>query len=87
MQPNGTQLAGCWRGRMLAPLYRIYERRLLGQVRAFAVPRHIGLILDGLRHQSADFIAFQAHQLVVSSEDRTRPEPGNIAAGEECCTS
>ena len=49
MQPNGTQLAGCWRGRMLAPLYRIYERRLLGQVRAFAVPRHIGLILDGNR--------------------------------------
>ena len=49
MQPNGTQLAGCWRGRMLAPLNRIYERRLLGQVRAFAVPRHIGLILDGNR--------------------------------------
>ena len=49
MQPNGTQLAGRWRGRMLAPLYRIYERRLLGQVRAFSVPRHIGLILDGNR--------------------------------------
>jgi short-chain Z-isoprenyl diphosphate synthase len=34
---------------MLAPIYRIYERRLLRQVRASPVPRHIGLILDGNR--------------------------------------
>ncbi|HEY7299499.1 MAG TPA: polyprenyl diphosphate synthase [Xanthobacteraceae bacterium] len=49
VQPKRKQLAGRCRGRMLAPLYRIYERRLLRQVRAFAVPRHIGLILDGNR--------------------------------------
>ena len=34
---------------MLAPIYRVYEHRLLRQVRAFPVPRHIGLILDGNR--------------------------------------
>jgi len=34
---------------MLAPIYRVYERRLLEHVRAFPVPRHIGLILDGNR--------------------------------------
>jgi short-chain Z-isoprenyl diphosphate synthase len=37
------------RDHMLAPIYRIYEHRLLRQVRAFPVPRHIGLILDGNR--------------------------------------
>jgi short-chain Z-isoprenyl diphosphate synthase len=34
---------------VLAPIYRVYEHRLLGHVRAFPVPRHIGLILDGNR--------------------------------------
>jgi short-chain Z-isoprenyl diphosphate synthase len=34
---------------MLAPLYRVYERRLWRDVRAFPVPHHIGLILDGNR--------------------------------------
>jgi short-chain Z-isoprenyl diphosphate synthase len=34
---------------MLAPIYRLYERRLLREVRALPVPRHIGLILDGNR--------------------------------------
>ena len=34
---------------MLAPIYRVYERRLLEHVRAFPVPRHIGLVLDGNR--------------------------------------
>ncbi len=34
---------------MLAPIYRVYEHRLVRQVRAFPVPRHIGLILDGNR--------------------------------------
>ena len=35
--------------KMLGPIYRIYEHRLLRQVQAFPVPRHIGLILDGNR--------------------------------------
>jgi len=34
---------------MLGPVYRLYERRLLRDVRAHPVPRHIGLILDGNR--------------------------------------
>jgi short-chain Z-isoprenyl diphosphate synthase len=38
-----------WRDRTLAPAYRMYERRLLRQVRALPLPRHVGLILDGNR--------------------------------------
>jgi len=37
------------RSRALAALYRIYERRLTRQVLAHAVPRHVGVILDGNR--------------------------------------
>jgi short-chain Z-isoprenyl diphosphate synthase len=37
------------RDRMLAPVYRLYEQRLLQEVLANPVPRHIGLILDGNR--------------------------------------
>jgi short-chain Z-isoprenyl diphosphate synthase len=47
------------RSHVLAALYRIYERRLVRQVRTQAVPRHVGVILDGNRrhgrqHQFAD---------------------------------
>lgn len=34
---------------MLSVLYRLYERRLLHEVEANAIPRHIGIILDGNR--------------------------------------
>jgi short-chain Z-isoprenyl diphosphate synthase len=34
---------------ILSPIYRLYEQRLLRQVRALPVPRHVGLILDGNR--------------------------------------
>jgi short-chain Z-isoprenyl diphosphate synthase len=34
---------------LLAPAYRIYEGRLLGQVLARPVPQHVGIILDGNR--------------------------------------
>src|ERR1700692_1679920 len=37
------------RSHVLAALYRLYERRLGRQVRADAVPRHVGVILDGNR--------------------------------------
>lgn len=37
------------RSHALAALYRIYERRLARQVRTQAVPRHVGVILDGNR--------------------------------------
>jgi short-chain Z-isoprenyl diphosphate synthase len=47
------------RSRVLAALYRIYERRLGRQVRTQPVPRHVGVILDGNRrhgrqHQMTD---------------------------------
>jgi short-chain Z-isoprenyl diphosphate synthase len=34
---------------LLSPLYRAYEGRLLAQVQAAPLPRHVGLILDGNR--------------------------------------
>ena len=45
MQSNGSAKAA-WPLRLL---YRLYERRLLGEVRAGAMPRHVGIILDGNR--------------------------------------
>ncbi len=35
--------------RLLTPLYRLYERRLLAGLDRSALPRHIGIILDGHR--------------------------------------
>lgn len=35
--------------RVTAPLYRLYERRLLRRLDAARLPRHIGIILDGHR--------------------------------------
>ena len=49
VQVSWRQLACRCRSRMLAPIYRVYEHRLVRQVRAFPVRRHIGLILDGNR--------------------------------------
>ena len=37
------------RGRIEQVLYRLYERRLIGQLREGPLPRHIGIILDGNR--------------------------------------
>jgi short-chain Z-isoprenyl diphosphate synthase len=37
------------RGVLFGPLYAIYQRRLLRQVRCDPPPRHVGLILDGNR--------------------------------------
>jgi short-chain Z-isoprenyl diphosphate synthase len=49
MQLRWRQLACRCRRHMVAPIYLVYEHRLLRHVRAFPVPRHIGLILDGNR--------------------------------------
>src|SRR5665213_1398356 len=38
-----------WRFPALSLIYRLYEQRLLAQVQAFPLPRHIGIILDGNR--------------------------------------
>jgi short-chain Z-isoprenyl diphosphate synthase len=37
---------------LLRPLYRLYEERLLADIRAHALPRHIGIILDGNRRHA-----------------------------------
>ncbi len=42
-------LPGNFINTLLGPLYRLYERRLLTQVRLRPPPRHVGLILDGNR--------------------------------------
>ena len=39
-------------GVLLRPLYRLYERRIAGQVEGEPVPRHIGIILDGNRRHA-----------------------------------
>lgn len=49
MHLEWRRLARQCRRQMLAPFYRVYERKLWRHVRAFPVPRHIGLILDGNR--------------------------------------
>lgn len=36
-------------GLVAQPLYGLYERRLLRDVRGRPIPRHVGLILDGNR--------------------------------------
>src|SRR5260370_1190346 len=50
------------RSHLQAALYRLYERRLARQVRAQAVPRHVGVILDGNRRHG------RQHQLVDPEE-------------------
>lgn len=37
---------------LIVPIYRLYQRRLLGKVRRQAMPQHIGLILDGNRRHA-----------------------------------
>jgi short-chain Z-isoprenyl diphosphate synthase len=50
------------RSRLAFALYRIYERRLAGQVRAHALPRHVGVIVDGNRRHG------RQHQLATPEE-------------------
>ena len=42
-------------GGVFAPLYGLYEQRLLRQIRTAAAPRHIGLIIDGNRRYGRQF--------------------------------
>jgi len=49
MEFGGRRLARRARRVVISPFYRLYEHRLLRQVKALPVPRHIGLILDGNR--------------------------------------
>ena len=42
-------------GGVFAPLYGLYEQRLLRQIRTVAAPRHIGLIIDGNRRYGRQY--------------------------------
>lgn len=42
-------------GRLPSPLYRAYERRLLGTLSTSRMPRHVGVILDGNRRWARAF--------------------------------
>jgi len=44
-----------FRGVALRPLYRLYERRLTRHVQGRAIPRHIGIILDGNRRHGESY--------------------------------
>jgi short-chain Z-isoprenyl diphosphate synthase len=55
---------------MLAPIYRIYEHRLLRQVRAFPVPRHIGLILDGNRRFGRQNNVSDPHDIYMAGANK-----------------
>ena len=47
---------------LTAPLYRLYERRLLRQLDPDRLPRHIGIILDGhRRHARAEGLETYSH--------------------------
>ena len=47
---------------LTAPLYRLYERRLLHQLDPDRLPRHIGIILDGhRRHARAEGLETYSH--------------------------
>lgn len=47
--PGGRRLAARLKGSIKSFLYFFYERRLERQLRAGAMPRHVGIILDGNR--------------------------------------
>jgi len=38
---------------ILGPAYRVYEKKLIGEIKEEKVPRHVGLIMDGNRRYAA----------------------------------
>ena len=59
-----------FRHSVLAPAYRLYEARLLRQVRAHAVPRHVGLILDGNRRYGRQHNLVNARDIYGAGADK-----------------
>jgi short-chain Z-isoprenyl diphosphate synthase len=51
---------------LLSPLYRIYEGRLLSQVRRHTMPHHIGLILDGNRRYGRQHNMTDPHEIYTA---------------------
>jgi len=70
---SAATLAGLPEGRrlpLLAPLYRLYEHRLLRQVQAGVTPRHIGLILDGNRRHARQYRVSEPKAIYTAGADR-----------------
>jgi len=49
--------------RLLSPIYKVYERRLEGQIRKGPVPKHLAVIMDGNRRyaESLGMLPFEGH--------------------------
>ena len=56
--------------RLLAPIYRIYEHHLASQVRAYPMPRHIGLILDGNRRYGRQNNLIDPHHIYMAGANK-----------------
>jgi short-chain Z-isoprenyl diphosphate synthase len=55
---------------LLSPIYRIYERDLDRQVRAYPVPYHIGLILDGNRRYGRKAHLVDPHDIYMAGANK-----------------
>ena len=55
---------------LLSQLYRIYEIRLLSQIRRNAMPHHIGLILDGNRRYGRQHNMTDPHEIYAAGADK-----------------
>jgi short-chain Z-isoprenyl diphosphate synthase len=53
-----------------APIYRIYERRLLRQVLAGPMPKHIGLVLDGNRRYGRHHNLIDPHEIYMAGANK-----------------
>jgi short-chain Z-isoprenyl diphosphate synthase len=59
----------CFRS-LLTPIYRIYERDLDRQIRAYPVPHHIGLILDGNRRHARKAHFADPHDIYMAGANK-----------------
>jgi short-chain Z-isoprenyl diphosphate synthase len=55
---------------LLAPVYRLYEHRLLHEVRTGQMPRHVGLILDGNRRHARRHGVDQPKDIYTTGADK-----------------
>lgn len=55
---------------LLSPIHRIYERDLDRQVRAYPVPHHIGLILDGNRRYGRKAHLVDLHDVYMAGANK-----------------
>jgi short-chain Z-isoprenyl diphosphate synthase len=56
--------------RFLLPLYRLYEQRLFAQTRAQAMPRHVGIILDGNRRHARQRGLTDSNDIYAAGADK-----------------